>query len=146
MGLTSSVNEFCARTDKVLAGILGVQNLVDDILIYGKDANELMDRIEQVFTRCQDGGITLSKEKYQFGNEVKFAGYIISTEGTKPYPEKVATIKDFPEPTNLTDLHSFMGLANQFANFAPDMKHAMIPLKGLRRKKHSYGPTNTEPQ
>ena len=51
MGLTSSGDEFCARTDKALAGIPGVHKLVDDILVYGQDADELMDRIEEVFTR-----------------------------------------------------------------------------------------------
>ena len=54
------------------------------------------------------------------------------------WPDKVTAIKDFPEPTNLTNLRSFMGLANQFADFAPDMKHAMIPLKGLLSKKNAF--------
>ena len=63
-----------------------------------------------------------------------------------PDPDKVSAIKEFPEQTNLTDLRSFMGLANQFADFAPDMKHAMIPLKGLLLKKNAYGQRNTEPQ
>ena len=69
MGLTSS-GEFCARTDKALAGIPGVHKLVDDVIVYGKDADELMDRVKQVFKRCEEWGITFSKEKYQFGEEV----------------------------------------------------------------------------
>ena len=138
MGLTSSGDEFCARTDKALSGIPGVHKLVDDILVYGKDQDELMGRIKQVFTRCEEWGITLSKEKHQFGNEVKFAGYILNAEGTRPDPDKVAAIGKFPEPTNLTDLRSFMGLVNQFADFAPDLKHAMLPLKGLLSKKNAF--------
>ena len=64
MGLTSSGDEFCARTDKALSGITGVHKLVDDVISYGKDAEELMDRVKQVFKRCEEWGITLSKEKY----------------------------------------------------------------------------------
>ena len=97
-----------------------------------------MDRVKQVFKRCEEWGITLSKEKYQFGEEVKFAGYIINSEGTKPDPEHVAAIREFAEPKNLTDLRSFMGLANQFTSFAPDLKHAMVPLKGLLSKKNAF--------
>ena len=138
MGLTSSGDEFCARTDKALSGIPGVHKLVDDILVYGKDQDELMGRIKQVFTRCEEWGITLSKEKHQLGNEVKFAGYVLNAEGTKPDPDKVAAIGKFPEPTNLTDLRSFMGLVNQFADFAPDLKHAMLPLKALLSKKNAF--------
>ena len=35
MGLTSSGDKFCARTDKALAGIPGVFPLVDDVLMFG---------------------------------------------------------------------------------------------------------------
>ena len=73
----------------------------------------------------------MSNTKYQVGSQVKFAGYIISDEGTRPDPEKVAAINQFPEPDNLTDLRSFLGLANQFSDFGPDLRHAMEPLKGL---------------
>ena len=31
-----------------------------------------------------------------------------------------------------------MGLANQFTSFAPDLKHAMVPLKGLLSKKNAF--------
>jgi hypothetical protein len=97
-----------------------------------------MDRVKQVFKRCEEWGITLSKEKYRFSEEVKFAGYRINSEGTKPEPEHVAAIGEFAEPKNLTDLRSFMGLANQFTSFAPDLKHAMVPLKGLLSKKNAF--------
>ena len=112
MGLTSSGDEFCARTDKALSGIPGVHKLVDDILVYGEDHEELLDRIKQVFKRRQEWGITLSKDKYQYGLEVKFAGYIISGEGTRPDPKLTPAISEFPAPTDLTNLRSFMGLVN----------------------------------
>ena len=98
MGLVSSGDEFCARSDQALADVPGVMKLVDDILIYGKDEREIVDRIRQVFERCDEWGITLSKAKYQFGKKVKFAGYILTNEGVSPDPEKVAAIKDFPTP------------------------------------------------
>ena len=138
MGLTSSGDEFCARTDKALSGIPGVHKLVDDILVYGENYNELLDRIKLVFERCQEWGITLSKDKYQFGSEVKFAGYIINEEGTKPDPKLTAAISEFPAPTDLTNLRSFMGLVNRFTDFAPDLKHAMVPLQGLLSKKNAF--------
>ena len=37
MGLMSSGDEFCARTNKALSGIPGVHKLVDDILVYGEN-------------------------------------------------------------------------------------------------------------
>ena len=98
MGLTSSGDEFCARTDNALAGIPGVFKLVDDILMLGDSVEQLLDRVKAVFKRCEEHGITLSETKYQVGREVKFAGYLVSDKGTKPDPEKVAAISQFPIP------------------------------------------------
>ena len=43
MGLISSGDKFCARTDRALADIPGVFKLVDDILVHGKDYGELLE-------------------------------------------------------------------------------------------------------
>ena len=115
-----SGDEFCQRTDQALAGIPGMFKLVDDVIVFGSTKAELLKRIAQVFQRCQEHQITLSKSKQQIGTEVQFAGHIVSDKGTRPDPSKVAAIKEFPEPTNITDLRSFLGLANQFGNYAPD--------------------------
>ena len=63
MGLVSSGNEFCARTDRALAGITGVYKLVDDILIYGENHEELLHRIKLAFQQSSEWGITLSNKK-----------------------------------------------------------------------------------
>jgi hypothetical protein len=83
MGLVLSGDEFCARTDRALSGVPGVHKLVDDILVYGRTYNELLSCVRQVFERYKEWGITLSKDKYQLGEEVSFAGYIVNKEGTR---------------------------------------------------------------
>ena len=138
MGLASSGDVFCQRTDQALAGISGMFKLVDDIIVFGETKKELLERIEQVFKRCHENQITLSDSKQQIGNEVRFAGHIVSDLGTRPDPMKVQAIKEFPEPKNVTDLRSFLGLANQFGDYAPDLRHAMEPLKPLLQKKNVY--------
>ena len=90
MGLVSSGDEFCARTDKALADLPGVKKLVDDILVFADGPEELIARIRNVIKRCQEWGITLKKAKYQFGKRVEFAGYILTDEGVEPDPKKVA--------------------------------------------------------
>ena len=87
---------------------------------------------------CQERQITLSKSKGQVGKEVKFVKFIVSDKGTKPAPEKVAAIRGFPAPKNLTDLRSFTGLANPLTDFTPDLKIAMEPLKPLLQMKYDY--------
>ena len=48
MGLTSSGDIFCARTDEALAGIPGLHKLVDDLIVYGETKRELLERVVMV--------------------------------------------------------------------------------------------------
>ena len=98
MGLTSSGDEFCRQTDAALAAIPNVKKLVDDVLIYGQTKQELLKTIRLVFEKCREWNITLSDKKFQFGNEVKFAGFILNESGSSPDPDKLAAIRDFPAP------------------------------------------------
>ena len=63
MGLISSDDEFCARSDRALANIQGVFKLVDDILVHGESYAEQLEHIKTVLARCKEYGITLSKDK-----------------------------------------------------------------------------------
>ncbi|XP_059092346.1 uncharacterized protein LOC131887678 [Tigriopus californicus] len=138
LGLNASGDEFCARGDRALSGLVGVRKIVDDILICGESKDDLIQKTKAVLQRCADHSITLSKAKAQVGSSVKFAGYIISRDGVSPDPSKVATISKFPAPTNLTDLRSFLGLANQLGHFVPDLAHASQPLRNLLKKEMSF--------
>ena len=74
------------------------------------------------------------KKKYQFGSEVRFAGYIVSKEGSKMNPDLVAAIAKFPAPKDLTNLRSLIGLVNQFNDQNPDLKHAMASWQLMLKK------------
>ena len=134
MGLSSSGDEFVARSDMALAGIEGIQKLVDDILIVGDSQEQFASRFKQVVQRCKENSITLSAPKIQVGEEVFFGGMVVSIDGTKADPAKVEAIANFPRPLNQTDLRSFAGLVNQLGQFAPDLAHAMEPMRCLLKK------------
>ncbi|XP_059085528.1 uncharacterized protein K02A2.6-like [Tigriopus californicus] len=138
MGLNASGDEFCARGDRALAGLAGVKKIVDDVLVCGDSFSDLITKTKAVLQRCKEHGITLSKAKAQVGSSVKFAGYIIGTDGGRPDPTKVAAIADFPAPQNITDLRSFLGLANQLRQFVPDLAHAAQPLRDLLKKDTAF--------
>ena len=62
MGLSSSSDEFCRRSDAVFAGLPGIRKLVDDILVEGKDLEDLKNKIEAILLRCREAGFILSKK------------------------------------------------------------------------------------
>ena len=138
MGPTSTGDVFCHWTDSALAGLPGVHKLVDDVLVTGKTKKELMEQVFRVFEACLANGIMLSAVKAQVGQTVKFAGFVVDHEGTLPDQEKVQALRDFPVPKDLTNLKSYLGLANQLGEFAPYLKHTLEPLKPLLSSKNAY--------
>ncbi|ROT64571.1 hypothetical protein C7M84_017477 [Penaeus vannamei] len=83
--------------------------------------------------------ITLNKDKFMVAaTNVSFCGYNISPEGIAADPEKVAAIRDYPTPSNITDLRSFMGLVNQLADFSPEIAATAQPLRPLMSPKRSF--------
>jgi hypothetical protein len=63
MGLSSSSDEFCKRTDDAIRGIPGVIKVVDDILIQASSYKQLEERLRLVLQRCRMRNITLSRTK-----------------------------------------------------------------------------------
>ncbi len=134
MGLCSSGDEWCQRSDMALQGLNGVVKLVDDILIQAETENELMAKLVQVLERCREYGIQLSLRKMQFGTEVSFAGHIISDTGIRPDPSRIVAIKNFKTPKDTTGLKSFLGLVNQVTRFIPDLAHLTVQIRQLLKK------------
>ena len=134
MGLCSSSDEFCRRSDAILSGLTFILKIVDDVLVMANSVEQLLERLKLVLERCREAGIRVSKSKFTYGTSVKFAGFIFSKDGVLPDPDKTAAIRDFPAPTNITELRSFLGLAQQLGHFAPDLSHMASRLRQLLKK------------
>ena len=106
-----------ASSIKCLDEILQPKNLdfltiyVDDILIASRTFEEHLEHIEYVLNKLYQGGLTVNWEKSSFlQKEIHFLGFIITPEGIQANPDKVESIMKFPEPTNIKQLQSFLGL------------------------------------
>ena len=67
-------------------------------------------------------GISISQKKFVFAKqEVRYVGFIVNGEGIKADPDKMKAIRDFPQPTNLTEIRSCMGLVNQLGGHSKDL-------------------------
>jgi len=65
---------------------------------------------------------------------IGFLGHIISKEGIVVDPIKVEVIKDWPRPTNISKIRSFLGLAEYYSLFVEGFSNLTIPLTMLTRK------------
>ena len=139
MGLVSTGDEFCRRGDAALAGLPNVKKVVDDILVHSGDFKSHVEQVWAFLCRCREHNITLNRKKVKFSkDQVKFVGYVITRDGIAVDPEKIRAIKEFPPPTNLTQLQSFMGMVNQLGDFSADISTTADPLRCLLKKNNEF--------
>jgi transposase InsO family protein len=138
-GISSAPEYFQKQMNKILQGVEGVICLIDDILVFGKDAQEHKTRLETVLNIIKGAGITLNLEKCEFGKtELKFLGHIIDPDGIRADPEKTRAIQEMKPPDNVSDLRRFMGMVNQLGKFSPNLAELTQPLRELLHKNRDW--------
>ena len=51
--------------------------------------------------------------------ELEYLGHVISKDSLKADPANCKAIQEWPLPTNLGELQSFLGIANYYSKFVP---------------------------
>ena len=65
--------------------------------------------------------------------QLQYPGYIIDECGVHVDPTKIQVIRDWPAPTTLIELHSFLGLANFYCRFVLGFFHITWPLSQVTK-------------
>ena len=109
-GIHSAPAIFQQTIENILRGIPHVSVYIDDILVTGATEAEHLQILEKVLTLLCEAGVRLRRDKCAFMlKQVDYLGHSISAEGLKPSEEKIRAISQAPAPTNLAQLHSFLG-------------------------------------
>jgi hypothetical protein len=107
---------------------------LDDILIYNKTWAEHLQHIQQVLHTLRQHKLYANLEKCSFGmDKVHYLGYIIDQYGIHVDLAKIQVIRDWPSPTTLTELRSFLGLANFYRRFMLEFSHIACALNQITR-------------
>ena len=102
---------------------------LDDCIVHAKGNDEFIIRLEIIFKRFSDKNIKLKASKCKFGlKQVEYVGRQISKDGISMSKKKINSVTDFPQPVVLTQLRSFLGLANYFRDFVPNHSNVVSPL------------------
>ncbi|XP_075088199.1 putative mitochondrial protein AtMg00860 [Nicotiana tabacum] len=66
---------------------------------------------------------------------VAFLGHVISGECVKVDSQKIEAVKNWPRPTSVSDIRSFLGLAGYYRRFIEGFSSILSPLTRLTQKK-----------
>ena len=107
---------FSKRSDALMQGVKGVAKSMDDFLVYGRNVQEHGENLRHVLQIMKENNMTQNLEKCCFRQtEANFLGYQITSEGVLPANRKVEAILEFKTPSNIKELCSFMGMAQQLS-------------------------------
>ena len=102
---------------------------MDDILIMSSSPEEHMQHLRLVLDRLRLHRVYAKMSKCHFNQrEVKFLGHIVGADGIRVDPAKIAVVKEWPVPTNITELRQFLGLANYFRKYIQGYSTLAAPL------------------
>ena len=133
-GLTNARASFCRLMEMVIGDQQFVTLLfyLDDICIFANSADQMLDRIELVFSRLKQYQLKIKpKKSFFFQTEVSFLRHVLSAKGILPNPEKVDKVRDWPIPKTSKEVHSFIGLASYYHRFIPNFAKWSKPLNAL---------------
>ena len=134
-GLCNAPSTFQRLMQRILQGLGSFCSVyIDDILVFSESMEDHLIHLSQVFDRIESFGLKLHPNKCSLGNaEVLFLGHVVSAEGIHPDPGKIKAVEEFPIPTNVRSLRSFLGLASYYRRFVPNFSKIAGPLHMLTR-------------
>ena len=131
-GVSSAPAIFQRTMDSLLQGIPQTCVYLDDILITGTTVEEHLKNLDEVLHRIQSAGLRLRSSKCLFmAPSVEYLGHVIDAAGLHPTKAKVKAITEAPDPKNVAELRSFLGLINYYGKFLPNLSSTLAPMYKL---------------
>jgi hypothetical protein len=144
-GLTNAPATFQATMNDIFKSLLDqfVVVYLDDILVFSKNEDEHVEHLSEVLTVLAKNKFQVKLSKCQFlCDSIVFLGHIVSAQGIHVDPEKTIAIENWPAPTNLRQLQSFLGLVGYYRKFINNFAGICRCLFNLLQKdtKFQWGP------
>ncbi|WRX08900.1 Reverse transcriptase domain - like 8 [Theobroma cacao] len=108
---------------------------IDDILVYSRDNDEHATHLRIVLQTLQERQLYAKFSKCEFwSQEVVFLGHVVSGVGIYVDPKKIEAILQWEQPKTVTEIRSFLKLADYYRRFVQGFSLIAAPLTRLTRK------------
>ncbi|KAJ9513501.1 hypothetical protein QJQ45_006046 [Haematococcus lacustris] len=148
-GLTNAPATFQRVMNEAFAEVINDCALVylDDILVMSENTEQHLVHLRRVFDLLRKNKFYAKLSKCEFMKRtLMFLGHIISAQGISVDPCKVTAISNWPVPTSLKTLQSFLGAANYVRKFVHNFSTIAAPLTNLTGPKKDSFPWKAWPQ
>jgi reverse transcriptase-like protein/integrase-like protein/chromodomain-containing protein/aspartyl protease len=140
-GLTNAPATFQRMINNVLREYLDIFVVVylDDILIFSENLEEHKEHVHKVLQALQNAKLLVEPEKSKFHTqEVDFLGHTIVPGEIRMQKDKIKAVQEWPTPTNVKEVQSFIGFANYYRHFITGIGGHAAPLYNLTKKENTF--------
>ncbi|GBG67590.1 hypothetical protein CBR_g719 [Chara braunii] len=140
-GLTNAPTTFQAAMTNEFRAILDRFVLVylDNILVYSRTLEDHLGHLRRVLEMLRHAKYKANRDKCQFvWQELEYLGHFVTREGISPLSDKIQAIQEWPEPQNVMDVRSFLGLAGYYQRFIKGYSKIAAHLTKLQCKDRSF--------
>ena len=121
--------------NKIFSGLDGVLIYLDDVLVVGATKEDHDRRLNSVFKRIREHGLSLNLGKCKFHQkELCYLGHWICDGEVRPDKDRTKPILEYPMPTNMHQLERFLGMVNYQRTFVPRFAELALPLYEMKKK------------
>jgi hypothetical protein len=112
---------------------------LDDIVVYSESFDDHLCHLRLVLSRLRENSLYVKEEKCDFARrDILFLGHRISLGKILMDDGKVKAIHDWPPPKTVSELRSFLGLANYYRKFIVAYAKKAAPLTDLLKKETKW--------
>ncbi|XP_058082469.1 uncharacterized mitochondrial protein AtMg00860-like [Magnolia sinica] len=140
-GLTNTPSVFMDLMNRLFMPYLDrfVIVFIYDVLVYSKSQEEHEQHLRTVLSTLKENQLYAKLSKCEFWErEVKFLGQVVKEEGIAVDPAKVEAVSKWDQPTTVTEVRSFLGMAGYYRRFIKEFSRIAGPLTQLTKKNAQF--------
>lgn len=145
-GVNCAPEIFQREMMRILGNVKNVIVYIDDILVFASSLEELHTIVAQVLQILRSNNLTLNAEKCELDKRrIKFLGHELDEFGFHVDELKVKHLQQFRQPTTVSELRSFLGLASFISPHVEHFADLTNPLWSVATSKSwNWGPSQSK--
>ena len=108
---------------------------LDDVIVFSRTLDDHLHHLSLVIECLAKAGLKLKPSKCHFiSPKVQYLGHLLTPEGIRPNPDRVAAVRDYPTPSSVKGVRQFLGLASYYRRFVKNFSRVAQLLHNLTQK------------